>query len=263
MSRGPETSRKAPASPVLRRSLAAWVALVLAAGCQHQNASLRGVGDPLVSSTQVASPPVLPAAPATPAASGVPSLPATTSATALGTLASGAAPSPTPDSPRNDLRTGSGAPGVPTSNPAPAAAGPPTAGWPQNGLPPPPVSALQAPEATGGVSRLSPVAATPGPTAPFAFASSGQSPAFGTAAQADAYHQLQEMLRARGVTWQRLESWGDAGEWKFRCSIPDPKNHNIGRNYEARAVGDYGLAAIRAVIERIDLEKHGAPAPSR
>jgi hypothetical protein len=49
--------------------------------------------------------------------------------------------------------------------------------------------------------------------------------------------------------------WGDAGEWKFRCSVVNPQNRNIGRNYEARAAGDYGLAAIRAVIEQIDREK--------
>jgi hypothetical protein len=92
--------------------------------------------------------------------------------------------------------------------------------------------------------RLAPVAATaPAVTL-----------AGGTSAH-DAYAQAQEMLRARGVTWQRLETWGEGGEWKFSCSIPNPQNPSIRRNYEYRAPGEYGLAAIRAVLEQIDRER--------
>jgi hypothetical protein len=71
----------------------------------------------------------------------------------------------------------------------------------------------------------------------------------------DAYAQAQEMLRAHGVTWQRLETWGEGGEWKFSCSIPNPQNPSIRRNYEFRAPGEYGLAAIRAVLEQIERER--------
>src|SRR5205823_5758161 len=31
----------------------------------------------------------------------------------------------------------------------------------------------------------------------------------------DSYQQLQDTLNTRGVTWRRLETVGDSGEWKF------------------------------------------------
>jgi hypothetical protein len=261
MSRGPETTPEAPGSPILRRSLAWWVALALLAGCE--SASPRGAGpDPLLGDAMPspaggAAPaaPAASAAPATGTASGVPPLPATTTVTAPAALAGGAGTPPAPDSGRNDMRI----PATPVSNPTPGAAGPPTPGWPQNGSPPP-CLAPQAPEVAGSTARLSPVPAAPVPPVPFTLAASSPATGSGAAGQPDGYLQLQEMLRARGVTWQRLETWGDAGEWKFRCSIPNPQNRSVGRNYEARAAGDYGLAAIRAVIEQIDLEK-GVHAP--
>jgi hypothetical protein len=67
------------------------------------------------------------------------------------------------------------------------------------------------------------------------------------------YRQLQAQLQARGVTWQRLETWGENGDWKFSCSIPNRQNPNIRRNYEAIAHGD--LAAVRAALEQIDRER--------
>jgi hypothetical protein len=71
----------------------------------------------------------------------------------------------------------------------------------------------------------------------------------------DTYQAAQEALAARGVTWQRLETRGDQGEWKFTCSIPDPKVPNVLRRYEAQAVGEHGVAAIRLVIRKIDEEQ--------
>jgi hypothetical protein len=68
----------------------------------------------------------------------------------------------------------------------------------------------------------------------------------------DSFQQLQEALRTRHVSFQRLESWGDSGEWTFRCSVPKPDNPNLQTRYEAKAAGDNGLAAIRSVIEQID-----------
>ncbi len=76
----------------------------------------------------------------------------------------------------------------------------------------------------------------------------------------DSYAQLQEALRARHVATQRLETWGDAGDWHFWCRVPQADNPNIGRVYEARAVGENGMAAIRAVIEEIDAANKNAPA---
>lgn len=66
------------------------------------------------------------------------------------------------------------------------------------------------------------------------------------------YEEAQAALASRGVNWQRLETWGDKGEWKFSCSIPNKKNAFISRNYEARSP-DY-LSAIRAVMDQIDRE---------
>jgi hypothetical protein len=74
-----------------------------------------------------------------------------------------------------------------------------------------------------------------------------------TSGAADEYRQLQGQLQARGVTWQRLETWGANGEWKFSCSIPNPQNPNVRRTYEAIAQSD--VAALRAALERIDSDR--------
>lgn len=103
----------------------------------------------------------------------------------------------------------------------------PASGWGQ------PV--LQNPEpASGSMARSAPipVASPPG--------------------NAGSYEQAQDVLRGRGVTWQRLETWGDKGEWKFTCSIPNKQNPAISRNYEARAKSP--IEAIHAVLEKLDKE---------
>jgi hypothetical protein len=98
-------------------------------------------------------------------------------------------------------------------------------------------------------SRLTPVPATSGPaTTPQASS---------TAAPDGSYEQLQEMLRARGVTWQQLKTGTAKDEWYFVCSIPNPHDKNLERNYEARQVGPFGLAAIRATIKAIDDDARG------
>jgi hypothetical protein len=66
------------------------------------------------------------------------------------------------------------------------------------------------------------------------------------------FEQLQVMLAARNVTWQRLEMVGDQGEWMFSCAIPNPQNRSMRRHYQYRAVGPYGLEAIRGVLAEID-----------
>lgn len=60
-------------------------------------------------------------------------------------------------------------------------------------------------------------------------------------------------LRQRGATFQRLETWGNEGEWKFSCSIPNRQNPHIRRTYEAKAADP--LLAVRAVIDQVDKEQ--------
>ncbi len=256
MSRGCETRPDKPARPAPRL---AWCVLALLAGCQGTSPSPR-IPDPLVTSSP------LPLTPAAGAATGataagsteskgtVPPLPAQHSLTSQAALAGGGAPPPVADTSRNNLRIndGSSTPSAGTAGSATAwpltgAAAGSTGGWPATGSGSPPGTALQAPEPSGA-GRLAPVAASP--TVPFKLAASS-----GPAAPGDGYQQLQEMLRVRGVSWQRLETWGDAGEWKFRCSVPDPQKPGTGHNYEARAAGENGLAAIRAVLDQIDRDR--------
>jgi hypothetical protein len=76
-----------------------------------------------------------------------------------------------------------------------------------------------------------------------------------TANRIDTYQSAQDALTARGVTWQRLETLGDQGEWRFMCSIPDRKSPNVLNKYEAQAVGEHGVAAMRLAIQKIDDEQ--------
>jgi hypothetical protein len=66
------------------------------------------------------------------------------------------------------------------------------------------------------------------------------------------YVQLQDALRARNVSWQHLEMSSETGEWKFTCTVADPKNKSLLTLHEARSRDAYGLAAIRAAIQDID-----------
>jgi hypothetical protein len=44
-------------------------------------------------------------------------------------------------------------------------------------------------------------------------------------------------------------------EWDFICAIPNPQRNNLRRNCTTRAVGLFGLAAMRAVLEEIDRDR--------
>jgi hypothetical protein len=102
---------------------------------------------------------------------------------------------------------------------------------------------LTAPEPiSDGAARLTP---TPAGGAGVALTSAP------TAAAAE-YGQLQEALRARGVSWQHLEMSSETGEWKFTCTVADPKNKSLLNFHEARSRDRYGLDAIRAAIQEID-----------
>jgi hypothetical protein len=101
-------------------------------------------------------------------------------------------------------------------------------------------------------SRLTPVAATNDGPATTQGPRAAAPPATPVTSAAGEYEQLQQMLLARGVTWQQLKTGTARDEWVFVCSVPNPRDKNLEREYEATAVGPFGLAAIRAVIKRID-----------
>lgn len=97
-------------------------------------------------------------------------------------------------------------------------------------------------------------AAPPAPPAPPPAEPARTNTGFGffTGRQSD-INPLLALLRQRGATFQRLETWGDEGQWKFSCAIPNRQNAAIRRTYEARA-GD-PMAAVRAVLDQIDKEQ--------
>ncbi len=181
------------------------------------------------------------------------------------------APASAPSSPGATV----GAP-IATANPPPATAPAPVAP-----LPPPPASAdtpSTASLAIGGASRTpagSPLAQPIAPPSPQSWQGSAEGavlnapqPLYQPVARRDpsmartvapvsagrvmTYEQAQALLAARGVKWQRLETWGDAGNWKFSCSIPNRQNAFISRTYEAQAPSY--LAAVQAVLAQIESE---------
>ncbi len=140
---------------------------------------------------------------------------------------------------------------------------------------------LQPPQATQGFARASPPVPNPGasiaapvapslPVTPLGAPIPSVAPAVTLAAgtqpspvpanlQTANFEQLQAMLAARNVTWQRLELVGEQGDWRFQCAIPNPANKSMRRNYVATLPGGSGLPAIRAVIAEIDLASGRAP----
>ena len=64
------------------------------------------------------------------------------------------------------------------------------------------------------------------------------------------YEEAQARLKSLGVQWQRLETWGEQGDWKFTCSIPNRQNPYISRTYEAEAHDP--LSALHGVLEQIE-----------
>ncbi|MFO0878977.1 MAG: hypothetical protein U0840_16665 [Gemmataceae bacterium] len=82
---------------------------------------------------------------------------------------------------------------------------------------------------------------------------SGTANASPAGAGPESYEALQKRLQARGVVWQQLKMV-DRDEWQFNCAIPNPNQPNVRRNYEVRAAGPNGLAAIRMALEKIDQE---------
>lgn len=197
------------------------------AGCANQAGQV-GANDPLLGCA--ASPGPQAAAAPRPGAP-VPPVPAPSSTTSTAALAGGAYQ---PLDPNRDLRIGSPNPAPkaggwrgPEGQPGVALAGPqPTA------EPSPRVEAVRAPELK------------PAPT-PVVKLTGGVASA--------SVEALWALLEAKGVTWQRLETWGDQGQWKYSCSVPNRQNPNIRRNYEA--VARTPRDAMRAVLEQMDQEQ--------
>ncbi|HVS40480.1 MAG TPA: hypothetical protein VMS17_33290 [Gemmataceae bacterium] len=71
---------------------------------------------------------------------------------------------------------------------------------------------------------------------------------------ADQYSQLLGELDRRGVLFQSLQGPDDQGVWSFSCGVPRRNDPQSILRVEASAVGDHGLAAIRAALSRIDQE---------
>jgi hypothetical protein len=74
----------------------------------------------------------------------------------------------------------------------------------------------------------------------------------------DEYAQLQAMLTQRNVLFQSLVGPDEKGMWRFDCGVPSPQGGSGDRRYEGSAVGDHGIAAIRAVIDKIDRDQQAA-----
>ncbi len=109
---------------------------------------------------------------------------------------------------------------------------------------------LRGPEPVAEVSQAGTagVPAPPPPPAPGVVATATW-PA-GSGAGPD-YDQLQGQLKARGVTWQRQETFNDG--FKFTCFVTNPFNPEFTRTYEATA-HDY-KSALQAVLEQIDRDR--------
>jgi hypothetical protein len=207
-----------PRHPTAATIAAAFIGMTfLSIGCNGVN---KAQGDPLFGNVKPQPGLNSTAAPAAPA---VPPIPGPTS---TGSTAALAAVNPRPIDGSHDLRiTDSGQPGIGTASPVASAPGAGTQ--------------LQQP-----VAGFTPVSRQP---------VVGVNPAADAARLANSnltYEGAQAQLTARGVTWQRLESWGDQGDWKFTCSVPNKQNPYISRTYEAEAHDP--LSAVRGVLDQLD-----------
>ncbi len=201
--------------------------LVLLASCRTTSPEPKQAPvDPLLG-----GPPVQKGTPpsAAPRADATPGLPAPSSSTSPAALANGAVPSldPNRELSINDRNTGTAAT--------------PTGGWRGPGS-----------TAAGGAPdvQLRPPVPAGAPTAP---PRQDAPPLPAATPRVATFEQAEDALRARGVTWQRLETAPDTGEWKFSCFIPSRDNPSVHRTYEARARDQ--VAALQAVLEQIDREQ--------
>jgi hypothetical protein len=213
--------------PSLRRALLApAVGLVLFAGCE--TAGRRDPNDVLFGGTPAAPSPIPPPGRPVNAVAGAPA--ATTKP--LPPL-----PPPGPSSTLATLASGNNATAENDRASRPAGVTPvPDGGW-RGG------ATLHGPQPVDeSGNRITPVGATGSAV--------GVAPVGGIAQ--DSYQQVMEKLKARGMTWNRLETTGENGSWKFSCTVVDRNNPGIEQRYEASAPGEFGLAAMRAVLDKIE-----------
>jgi hypothetical protein len=69
----------------------------------------------------------------------------------------------------------------------------------------------------------------------------------------ESYEALQQRLQARGIVWQQLKMV-ERDRWDYYCAIPDPRQPNVRRNYEARSRAT-AVEAMREVLAEIDGER--------
>jgi hypothetical protein len=66
--------------------------------------------------------------------------------------------------------------------------------------------------------------------------------------RAHSWEEVFRQLRAKGVTWQKLEMQGN--QWRFECTVPHPQDPNQAREYYATAPDPLG--AVQAVLRKLD-----------
>ncbi|MFO0842405.1 MAG: hypothetical protein U0797_08425 [Gemmataceae bacterium] len=69
----------------------------------------------------------------------------------------------------------------------------------------------------------------------------------------DSYEGLQQRLQARGIVWQQLKMV-ERDRWDFYCAIPDQRQPNVRRNYEARGRAS-AVEAMREVLAEIESDR--------
>jgi hypothetical protein len=204
--------------------------LILAAGCSGLDQSA-GI-DPLLGGPPLRPSPVAAPPPPNPVAALPP-------ASANSTLSNAALAAGSPQPADNGLRIAS--PRGSAGND----------GWAREGSPSPnPDSMLRATaDGRGAVLRAPEPVSDPGPRGQLTTASN---PGSMQQNRASTFEDAERQIAARGALWQRLESVGASGGWKYSCSIPNRQNPRIRRTYEATATDP--STAIRAVLEQLDKE---------
>ncbi len=105
-------------------------------------------------------------------------------------------------------------------------------------------------------ARLTPIASSDGGFQKTAAPSPGVAAPPAAPAGTMTFEQAEQFLKQRGVVWQRLETWGDQGQWKFQCSLPIPGSTNMNRTYVTDTpLPNDPLTAVRTVLDKIEKDQ--------